>query len=71
MIPIIVLASLKIGSLFFQSNFSQIEITNFDAIGLHLKEYLVGSFILASASAFVVGFASYILMVVVAKKRNE
>jgi glycosyltransferase involved in cell wall biosynthesis len=71
MIPLIVLASLKIGGLFFQSNVDSPNITNFEAIGGHLKEYIVGSFILASIAAFIVGTTSYMILISMVKKRDE
>lgn len=68
MIPIIVLGSLKVGAVFVGRSIlpDKAEITT-DFIKNNLLQYLIGSVILASFSAFVLGGATYLFL----KFRNK
>src|SRR5690554_497866 len=62
MIPLIVIASLKIGSIALNSEVDNEEISSTVDFKTHLLEYLLGSFILAVCSALLIGFISYFLL---------
>ncbi len=62
MIPIIVIASLKIGGLFLNTEIEEIDTYSIDNFRNHLMEYLLGSLILATGVALLVGFVSFILL---------
>jgi uncharacterized protein (DUF2062 family) len=62
MIPLIVIASLKIGGLFMNNDVPKEEVSAVVNFGSHLFEYLVGSFILATVSAVLIWFVSYFLL---------
>lgn len=62
MIPFIIYGSLQVGGIFYASktvfDFGQISM---EMLSNHLLQYVIGSFILATIVATVLGFASYIL----------
>lgn len=62
MIPFIIFASLKAGSLFVDGNaaFSE-NATVMESIGSNLLQYIIGSFVVAIIAAFVFGIAGYLL----------
>src|SRR5690554_6237547 len=62
MIPIIVIAALKIGSLVLNSDIDDEEVSKIVDFKNHIVEYLIGSIILASFAALLVGFVSYFLL---------
>jgi glycosyltransferase involved in cell wall biosynthesis len=62
MIPLIVIASLKIGGLFMNNDVPKEEVSAVVNFGSHLFEYIVGSFILATVSAVLIWFVSYFLL---------
>ncbi|WP_417265450.1 DUF2062 domain-containing protein [Brumimicrobium sp.] len=62
MIPFIVIAALKIGSLVLNSNIDDEEVSKIVDFKNHIVEYLIGSIILASFAALLVGFVSYFLL---------
>ncbi|MCO5268655.1 MAG: DUF2062 domain-containing protein [Brumimicrobium sp.] len=70
MIPVIVLASLKIGSMFLGHEFVTKDYLDFSNMGNNLMDYIVGSIILASAMAFIVGFTSYGVLILMQKRKN-
>lgn len=63
MIPIIVLSSLKVGSLFVGGSVlpEKSEITT-DFIKNNLLQYLIGSFVLAFAMALILGGLTYLFL---------
>lgn len=70
MIPIIIWLSLKVGAIFITQNvnigsYQDITFTN---ISNHLLQYLVGSIILATITAFIFGFSAYFLLQINRKK---
>ncbi len=69
MIPIIVLTSLKIGSLFTGGKMlpSKGEITQ-EFIKENLIQYLIGSFLLASIAAGLLGIGVYLLLKIKGKE---
>ncbi len=69
MIPIIVLASLKTGGLIFQTKIDATELSKLESFGSHIKEYIVGSFVLAFLVAALVGLSSYTLISLFSKKK--
>ncbi len=71
MIPIIVLISLKIGGLLFNTDIDITELSKFESFGSHLKEYIAGSFILATIVAIVVGLSSYFLMLYFSNRKEK
>lgn len=66
MIPLIVIAALKIGSIVLNTEVDDSEVSSIANFKNHLIEYILGSFILAVFSALLVGFISYFLL-----KRRE
>lgn len=62
MIPFIVIAALKIGSLVLNSDIDDKEVSKIVDFKNHIVEYLIGSIILASFAALLVGFVSYFLL---------
>jgi len=62
MIPFIVIAALKIGSLVLNSDIDDEEVSKIVDFKNHIVEYLIGSIILASFTALLVGFVSYFLL---------
>jgi len=70
MIPLIVIAALKIGSLLLNSEVENEEVSSIVDFKNHLLEYLLGSFILATFSALLIGFISYILLKKIEKKKQ-
>jgi glycosyltransferase involved in cell wall biosynthesis len=62
MIPLIVIAALKIGSIFLNSEIEPSEVSSIMDFKNHLLEYLVGSIILAVLAAVLTGFFSYFLL---------
>lgn len=62
MIPFIVIAALKIGSLVLNSDIDDEEVSKIVDFKNHIVEYLIGSIILASFAALLVGFVSYFLL---------
>lgn len=62
MIPFIVIAALKIGSLVLNSDIDDKEVSKIVDFKNHIVEYLIGSIILASFTALLVGFVSYFLL---------
>ncbi len=71
MIPIIVLSSLKIGSLFVGGSVlpEKSEIT-MDFIKNNLLQYLIGSFILAFIMALILGGLTYVFLKAKSKNTN-
>lgn len=69
MIPIIVLLSLKIGGLLFNTHIDASELSKLESFGSHIKEYIAGSFVLATITSVFVGFSSYFLMVIFSKRK--
>ena len=68
MIPLIILGSLQIGAFVMNKN---IETDTFDVLNTfknNLVEYVVGSIILASISAFVIGIVIYFLLLMTKRK---
>jgi glycosyltransferase involved in cell wall biosynthesis len=72
MIPFIIFASLQIGSYFVGSDvfFNQNQEFSLETIKNHTTQYLVGSFILATITAFVFGFSSYFLLSLTGKSKK-
>ena len=62
MIPFIVIAALKIGSWVLNSAVNNKEVSTIVGFKNHLFEYLIGSVILATVTALVVGFTSYFFL---------
>ncbi len=59
-IPIVIYASLLVGGLVYPSPSSfQLDGVSLDTIKSHLWQYVIGSFLLASGMAIVIGFSSY------------
>lgn len=70
-IPFILYASLKVGSLFVSGNsllFSENKLT-FEAVRRNLAQYIIGSFVLATLTAFLFGLTSFILLTYLKKKK--
>jgi hypothetical protein len=64
MIPFIIFGSLEIGS-FFVGNTKPLRFDHsitLDVVKSNLTQYLVGSFVLATAAAIVFGVGSYLLL---------
>ena len=72
MIPFIIFASLQIGSYFVGGDvfFNQNQEFSLETIKNHTTQYLVGSFILATITAFVFGFSSYFLLSLTGKSKK-
>lgn len=72
MIPFIIFASLHIGSYFIKGSisFTEIQNLNFDSLKSHTLQYVVGSFILATITALVFGFCSYLLLSLKSKSKK-
>jgi len=72
-IPFIIYGSLKMGSYFVSSDAPLIldSSMTFDDIQKNAAQYIVGSLILATVSALIVGFVSYLLLTAFSKKRKE
>jgi len=72
-IPFIIFASLKIGSVFIESDAVLFSISNksLDAIKENLFQYVIGSFILAAIMAVLFGFSGYILLSVFSSKSKK
>ena len=72
MIPFIIFASLQIGSYFVGGDvfFNENQEFSFEMIKNHTTQYLVGSFILATITAFVFGFSSYFLLSLTGKSKK-
>jgi len=72
MIPFIIFASLQIGSYFVDGDvfFNENQEFSFEMIKNHTTQYLVGSFILATITAFVFGFSSYFLLSLTGKSKK-
>jgi glycosyltransferase involved in cell wall biosynthesis len=72
MIPFIIFASLQIGSYFVDGDvfFNQNQEFSLETIKNHTTQYLVGSFILATITAFVFGFSSYFLLSLTGKSKK-
>lgn len=62
MIPVIVIASLQIGAFVLNKDIGPNSSDILSTFKNHLFEYVVGSFILAAISAFIIGFGSYFLL---------
>lgn len=64
MIPIIIYASLQIGSYFINGNlnFSNYQNITFETIKSHTSQYIVGSFVLATIMAFTFGLSSFFIL---------
>lgn len=73
MIPLIIFGSLKIGGIFMENpqNVFPNSYTDFDEIKQHLTQYLIGSFILASIMAVILGITGYILMTIFSSNKNK
>jgi glycosyltransferase involved in cell wall biosynthesis len=69
MIPLIVLASLKTGGMIFQTKIDATELSKLESFGSHVKEYIVGSFVLAFLAAALVGLSSYTLISLFSRKK--
>jgi glycosyltransferase involved in cell wall biosynthesis len=72
MIPVIIFLSLKIGGLFIPGNITlqAIKESPFDAIEASLLQYVLGSFILATATAILFGVGSYLVLSLKAKNNK-
>jgi len=72
-IPFIIFASLKIGSVFIESDAVLFSSSNksLDAIKENLFQYVIGSFILATIMAILFGFSGYILLSVFSSKSKK
>lgn len=72
MIPVIIFLSLKIGGLFIPGNITleAIKESPFDAIEASLLQYILGSFILATAAAILFGVGSYLVLSLKAKNNK-
>lgn len=64
MIPFIIYGSLKVGGLFVEdtAKFSLSTPITLDHIKLHVVQYLIGSFVLATVAAILFGVGSYLLL---------
>lgn len=71
MIPIIVISSLYLGGLFTNHNIDQEEYSNVVDFKNHLIEYLLGSFVLATTAAILVGTISYFILISIQRKRGN
>jgi len=72
-IPFIIFASLKIGSLFIESDAVIFSSSNksLDAIRENLFQYIIGSFIFAAIMAVLFGFSGYIILSVFTSKSKK
>lgn len=72
MIPFIIYGSLKVGGLFVEdtAKFSLNTPITLDHIKLHIVQYLIGSFVLATVAAILFGVGSYLLLSL-SKKSKE
>lgn len=72
-IPFIIFASLKIGSLFIESEAVLFSSSNksLDAIKENLFQYVIGSFIFAAIMAVLFGFSGYIILSVFSSKSKK
>lgn len=72
-IPFIIFASLKIGSVFIESDAVLFSSSNksLDAIKENLFQYFIGSFIFATIMAVLFGFSGYILMSIFSSKSKK
>lgn len=71
MIPIIIYLSLKTGSLFIASEKGlafDLDTITLESVADHIAQYLVGSIVLASATALIFGVMSYCLLTLYSKK---
>lgn len=68
MIPIIVLLSLKTGSIVLNRPFEPIDFTSIANFKANLVEYIVGSFIVATIAALLIGTTSYLILT---RKKNK
>lgn len=71
MIPVIVIASIKIGGFVLNKEPTPINFTSFENFKSHFVEYLVGSVILATFTALIVGCVSYAILNTLKKKRKK
>lgn len=63
LIPVIILLSMMVGAPFMRETVSLDDQTfDFDFIKANLLQYLVGSFILATVSAIILGLISYVIL---------
>ena len=72
-IPFIIYGSLKMGSFFIANNNPIIldKSITFEAIKEHLYQYVIGSFMLATITSLLFGFAAYILMTIFTTFKNK
>jgi glycosyltransferase involved in cell wall biosynthesis len=72
MIPVIIFLSLKIGEIFIPGTVTLTDIKEapFDAIESSLLQYIIGSFVLATVTAILFGVGSYLVLSLLAKRRN-
>ena len=72
-IPFIIFASLKIGSVFIESDAVLFSRSNksLDAIKENLFQYVIGSFIFATIMAVLFGFSGYILLSILSSKSKK
>jgi glycosyltransferase involved in cell wall biosynthesis len=70
MIPIIVFASIQTGGLIFNSSVDETELSNIENVGLHIKEYVVGSIVLATVCALLIGLTSYLTIITLNRKKG-
>jgi uncharacterized protein (DUF2062 family) len=71
MIPFIVLMATKIGSLVLGHSFQFSNFTQLNQLPANLLDYILGSFILATSVACLVGCISFVIFQQFVKKNNE
>jgi len=71
MIPIIVIASIKIGEFVLNRESSQITSSSLQSFKIYFIEYLVGSVILATFTALLVGLVSFTILNRLKKKKKQ
>lgn len=72
-IPFIIYGSLKTGSYFVHSNSTILfdKTISLDTIQYNIKQYLIGSFVLATISAIVFGVIGYLILVLLTTFKNK
>lgn len=70
-IPFIVLGSLGIGSFLLGNEFEVQNAWDFSNMKTHLVEYIVGSFILATCCAAIVGVSSYTILKILKRRKKN
>jgi glycosyltransferase involved in cell wall biosynthesis len=73
LIPFVIFGSLKVGS-YFVTNKTAIKLDKsitLAAIGDHIEQYLIGSFVLATFSALILGIVGYLLLIFFTTFKNK